>query len=66
MKCKLVLEEPKMLCCDHFGIKPDILILGKALSGEYFLFLQYFLQMNNAYNKTWRTWINFWGKSISM
>ncbi len=23
----------KMLACDHFGIKPDILILGKALSG---------------------------------
>jgi ornithine--oxo-acid transaminase len=23
----------KMLCCDHFGFKPDILILGKALSG---------------------------------
>ncbi len=23
----------KMLCCDHFGFKPDILVLGKALSG---------------------------------
>lgn len=23
----------KMLCCDHEGVKPDILILGKALSG---------------------------------
>ncbi len=23
----------KLLACDHFGIKPDILILGKALSG---------------------------------
>jgi ornithine--oxo-acid transaminase len=23
----------KMLCCDHFGIKADILVLGKALSG---------------------------------
>lgn len=23
----------KMLCCDHEGIRPDILILGKALSG---------------------------------
>ncbi len=23
----------RMLCCDHFDIKPDILILGKALSG---------------------------------
>ena len=23
----------KMLCCDHFGFRPDILILGKALSG---------------------------------
>lgn len=23
----------KMLCCDHHGIKPDIVILGKALSG---------------------------------
>ncbi len=23
----------KLLCCDHHGIKPDILILGKALSG---------------------------------
>lgn len=23
----------KLLCCDHSGIKPDILILGKALSG---------------------------------
>lgn len=23
----------KMLACDHLGIKPDILILGKALSG---------------------------------
>jgi ornithine--oxo-acid transaminase len=21
------------ICCDHFGIKPDVLILGKALSG---------------------------------
>lgn len=23
----------KMLACDHFGIRPDILCLGKALSG---------------------------------
>ena len=23
----------RMLCCDHFGFKPDILVLGKALSG---------------------------------
>ena len=23
----------KMLCCDHHGFKPDILVLGKALSG---------------------------------
>lgn len=23
----------KMLCCDHDGVKPDLLILGKALSG---------------------------------
>ncbi len=23
----------QMLCCDHFGVKPDILVLGKALSG---------------------------------
>ncbi|MEY2899108.1 MAG: hypothetical protein RL138_1161 [Bacteroidota bacterium] len=23
----------KMLCCDHFGIRPDIIVLGKALSG---------------------------------
>ena len=23
----------KMICCDHHGFKPDILILGKALSG---------------------------------
>jgi ornithine--oxo-acid transaminase len=23
----------RMLCCDHFGVKPDILVLGKALSG---------------------------------
>ena len=23
----------KMLCCDHENVKPDILILGKALSG---------------------------------
>eukprot|EP00918_Siedleckia_nematoides_P072310 GHVU01157884.1.p1 GENE.GHVU01157884.1~~GHVU01157884.1.p1 ORF type:complete len:410 (+),score=66.23 GHVU01157884.1:58-1287(+) len=23
----------KMLCCDHDGVKPDILVLGKALSG---------------------------------
>ena len=26
----------KMLCCDHYGFKPDILILGKALSGGVF------------------------------
>lgn len=26
----------KMVCCDHFEIKPDILILGKALSGGVF------------------------------
>ena len=26
----------KMLCCDHQGFKPDILILGKALSGGVF------------------------------
>jgi ornithine--oxo-acid transaminase len=26
----------KMLCCDHEGVKPDILILGKALSGGTF------------------------------
>ena len=25
-----------MLCCDHHGFKPDILILGKALSGGVF------------------------------
>lgn len=23
----------KLLCCDHYGFKPDVLILGKALSG---------------------------------
>src|SRR5207248_10462793 len=23
----------KMLCCDHENVKPDILVLGKALSG---------------------------------
>ncbi|HNM26408.1 MAG TPA: aminotransferase class III-fold pyridoxal phosphate-dependent enzyme, partial [Saprospiraceae bacterium] len=23
----------RLLCCDHFGIKPDLLVLGKALSG---------------------------------
>ena len=26
----------KMICCDHHGFKPDILILGKALSGGVF------------------------------
>jgi ornithine--oxo-acid transaminase len=26
----------RMLCCDHHGFKPDILILGKALSGGVF------------------------------
>lgn len=26
----------KLLCCDHHGIRPDILILGKALSGGVF------------------------------
>lgn len=26
----------EMLCCDHHGFKPDILILGKALSGGVF------------------------------
>ncbi len=25
-----------MICCDHHGFKPDILILGKALSGGVF------------------------------
>lgn len=23
----------RMLCCDHEGVRPDILVLGKALSG---------------------------------
>lgn len=23
----------KMLCCEHYGVRPDVLILGKALSG---------------------------------
>lgn len=26
----------KMICCEHYGFKPDILILGKALSGGVF------------------------------
>ncbi len=26
----------KMICCEHHGLKPDILILGKALSGGVF------------------------------
>jgi len=26
----------KLICCDHHGFKPDILILGKALSGGFF------------------------------
>lgn len=23
----------RMICCDHYGVKPDILVLGKAVSG---------------------------------
>jgi ornithine--oxo-acid transaminase len=23
----------KMLCCEHDGVKPDVVLLGKALSG---------------------------------
>ena len=23
----------RMLCCDHYGLKPDVLVLGKAVSG---------------------------------
>ena len=26
----------EMICCDHYGFKPDILVLGKALSGGVF------------------------------
>lgn len=26
----------KLICCDHYGFRPDILILGKALSGGVF------------------------------
>ena len=26
----------KLICCEHYGFKPDILILGKALSGGVF------------------------------
>lgn len=26
----------KLLCCDHEGVRPDVLILGKALSGGFF------------------------------
>ena len=26
----------QMLCCDHFGIRPDVVVLGKALSGGVF------------------------------
>jgi ornithine--oxo-acid transaminase len=31
----------KMLACDHEEVRPDILILGKALAEEHFLFLLY-------------------------
>ena len=43
MKCKQVIARTgKMICCDHHGFKPDILILGKALSMvAYFLYQQY-------------------------
>ena len=33
MRFKLELEEQENLVCDHENVKPDILILGKALSG---------------------------------
>ncbi len=26
----------KLVCCDHYGFKPDILVLGKALSGGFY------------------------------
>jgi len=26
----------KMICCEHEGVKPDILLLGKALSGGFY------------------------------
>ena len=31
-----MLETGKVLACDHEGVRPDILILGKAISGGVF------------------------------
>ena len=35
----------RLLACDHENVKPDILILGKALSGEFILFQLYYAMM---------------------
>ena len=52
----------KMLASDHENVKPDVLILGKALSGGV-MPVSAVLANDNVIYKTWTAWINIWWKS---
>ena len=56
----------KLLACDHENVKPDILILGKALSVGYIQFSAVLAQDEIIEGYSARsTWVYFRRKSIS-
>lgn len=55
----------RLLACDHEGVHPDILVLGKAMSGNDAGFLCTGQRRYYALYQARRTWIDLWGNPIA-